>query len=140
MSHSVEIKVEAKVENEEELIEALTEHFGVGNVELHNTPQMLMTYSGVPSGTKANIIVRRAAQEKKARGGYLLVNDLGFIRQNDGTYKMSVDEAGFPASKREVVFQNMSGNIAARKLKARGYRVTRELQEDGVLAVLGEKR
>lgn len=72
------------------LIKALNAQ-GYNTIEDHEVPQQLIDYRGNPTryldknGDKANIIVRR-----KYVGG--AANDLGFLKQADGTYSAIVSE------------------------------------------------
>lgn len=54
-------------------------------MEVHDTPQSLIGYQGDRRVQKANIIVRR-----KYVGS--MSNDIGFLKQDNGTYKLIISE------------------------------------------------
>ena len=66
------------------LIEALGE-MGYKNVEVHEVAQHLYGYHGDKRAQTANIIVRRRYVDSAA-------NDLGFVKQEDGTYSAIVSD------------------------------------------------
>ena len=66
------------------VVEALGE-MGYTNVEIHEVAQNLIGYHGDTRPQKANIIVRRQYVGRAA-------NDLGFVKQADGTYSAIVSD------------------------------------------------
>jgi Protein of unknown function (DUF1257) len=70
------------------LVEALGE-MGYTTVEVHDIAQNLVGYHGDTRSQKANVIVRRVHVGTAA-------NDLGFVKQDDGTYSaiVSSDDSG----------------------------------------------
>ena len=64
------------------LVEALAE-MGYATVEVHDEAQNLVGYHGDTRSQKANVIVRRQYVGNAA-------NDLGFVKQADGTYSAIV--------------------------------------------------
>lgn len=127
MSHYANIKVSYQARNEASLVAALKTMFGASNVEVHEEPQMLLMYTGRQSNNKANIIVRK---EHLAKWG---TNDMGFLRQEDGTYKTFIDEAGFNKEKQNKLNQEYSTSVAMKNLVSKGYKVTRVDNKDGTV-------
>jgi hypothetical protein len=66
------------------LVEALGE-MGYTDVEVNDIAQNLVGYHGDTRSQKANIIVRRRHISRAA-------NDLGFVKQEDGTYSAIVSD------------------------------------------------
>ena len=118
MSHYTELKINALVKNESDLIAALEEYFGKGNVEVSDELLPLTGYDKA-AGKRANIRVKKDAVAK-ANGGYAY-NDLGYERQSDGTYRLHVDPVDFKQDAQERVAQDYAQRVATRKLKAMGY-------------------
>jgi hypothetical protein len=143
MSHTTEMKTDYLVKNEKELIDALKHHFGDDGVEVHDTPVDLLMFNGqrhvagYGQAGKANIIVRKAMQER-ALGHGAAVNDLGFVRKEDGTFEMRVDNAGFPQQARDKVIQDYTALVTAKTLKKQGYTV-KTTTEKGVVKVKASK-
>lgn len=67
------------------LVFALEHIYGVNNVERHSIPVNLYGYRGDIRQQKAHIIVRKAHVGSSS-------NDLGFLLQEDGTYRMIVSD------------------------------------------------
>jgi len=141
MSHFTEIKVNFDQKYEPQLINALEEHFGKGNVEVHEDGEDLKTYygevnranSGLGKTEKCHLIVRKETQEKAAGRG-LATNDAGYYRTQDGKgYKVFLDHAGFNDRLQGLVAQSYGLLVAEKKLKAEGYMTKRVQKEDGVV-------
>jgi hypothetical protein len=77
MSHYAKLSIQAQQKFEAELLAAVKDHFGADGVEFHEQKTDLLSWNRTKSGLKANIIVRRPMQERKA-GHALAVNDLGY--------------------------------------------------------------
>lgn len=142
MSHFTEIKVNFDQKFEKELIEALEEHFGEGGVEIHNDGEDLRTYSGRKNTEQSglgrtepcHLIIRKATQEKKAGHG-IATNDAGYARQEDGQYKVFLDEAGYGKKLQGLVAQSYALRVAEKKFRAEGYMTKRVQKEDGVIRI-----
>lgn len=140
MSHFTEIRVNFDQKYEPQLIAALEEHFGKGNIEVHEEGEDLKTYygevnrtnSGLGRTEKCHLIIRKAIQEKKA-GHNIATNDAGYRRTEDGKYKVFVDNAGFNDRLQGLVAQSYGLLVAEKKLKAEGYMTKRVQKEDGVV-------
>lgn len=80
--------MKTKIKNKKDLISALK---SIDNgkwknaVEVHDTPQNLVGYHGDIREQKADIIIRRKDISHSS-------NDIGFIRQKDGTYQAIISE------------------------------------------------
>jgi len=83
MSHYAEVKM--KIKDEELLISAVKKIFGSSNVEVHKNPVNLIDYYNVTRDQKANIIVRKQHVGPTS-------NDIGWLRNNDGTYTAIYDK------------------------------------------------
>jgi hypothetical protein len=57
-----------------------------GKVEVHDKPQTLLDWHGKARPEKANIIIRRG------KTGVSASNDIGFLLQEDGTYKPIISD------------------------------------------------
>jgi len=140
MSHFTEIKVNFDQKYEKELIGALEEHFGEGNIEVHEEGEDLKTYmgtvnnrnSGLGKTEKCHLIIRRATQEKAA-GHHIATNDAGYCRTEDGKYAVYLDAAGFSPKLQGLVAQSYGLKVAEKKLKAEGYMTKRVQKEDGTI-------
>ena len=78
------VECETKIKSQVALIEALVEQgWKKDQIEVHEEAQNLYGYQGDRRQQKANIIIR-----KKNIGGSS--NDVGFVKQKDGTFKLMV--------------------------------------------------
>ena len=140
MSHFTTIKVEADQKNEKQFIAALEEHFGEGNVEVHEDGEWLKTYAGQSTQTakhlgetnKCHIIIRKKTLEKKL-GHDCATNDAGYERTADGKYRAYIDAAGFSTKLQGLVAQSYTLAVSEKKLKAEGYITKRVNKADGVV-------
>lgn len=140
MSHYTEIKVNFDQKYEKELIAALEEHFGEGNVEVHDDAKVLKLWNGVSSAQntdwgktdKCNLVITRATQSKKV-GHDVLSNDAGYARTEDGKYKAFIDAAGFNKGLQGLVSQSYALKVSEKKLKAEGYMTKRVVKADGTI-------
>lgn len=129
MSHSVTIETEFKVSQKQHLVDALRKVFGTDSVEVHDTPQDLMTWNGREVVGKANIIVRK----KNLRG---LVNDLGFLSEGD-VYKCNIDgntQTEFMAD----IKKHTATNIATSFIKSKGWNVQVTTTPLGEVVIKGQ--
>ena len=136
MSHFAELKVNVLVKNEEDLIETLKEKFGEDAVEVHDKAQKLTGYDKA-ANREAHIVIRKETV-KKVLGTYGW-NDLGFERQDDGTFALHADPTDWREEDRNQVIQNYAEKVASRKLKAQGYILKREVLKDGKVKLVATK-
>jgi hypothetical protein len=80
-------------------------------IEVHDEAQHLVGYQGDQRKDKANVIIRR-----KYVGG--ASNDLGFVLQEDGTYKAIVSE--YDRSKHRLSSPTTVGNSPRQRMKRVG--------------------
>lgn len=129
MSHYCQI--ETAFNDQQALIEALTSverGWELNQIEIHQVPQSLFGYHGDERKEKANIIIRRRHVGPAA-------NDIGFIRQDDGSYKAIISEY----DKRTRFNDRFMGKLkieyaciaVERQARQRGKTVTRVPQKDG---------
>ena len=85
MSHYTTI--ESQIKDSQCLIESLQELMNLKpeQIEIHEEAQNLYDYTGTMRPQKANIIIRRQYVG-------LASNDMGFVRQPNGTYDIIVDD------------------------------------------------
>lgn len=116
------------------LVAALAEtgNWSIDQIEIYEVPQHLFGYKGDKRSEVAHIIVRRKHVGASS-------NDLGFIRQEDGTYKAIIskyDSKRFDSRWRE----KLKGEYAFQKIKKdmtkRGRRVSRSRQPNGTQKVV----
>lgn len=85
MSHYLDL--ETCMTDEKALIKTLSRMgFDESIVEVNDNPVQMQNWKGIPTSQRANVIVRR-----KYLGS--LVNDMGFEKTADGTYKAHIDES-----------------------------------------------
>jgi hypothetical protein len=135
MSHFAEMKVDALVKNETDLVTALQEMFGTSGVIVLEKPRQL---SGMDSRAKhkAHIIVTQEAFHKARCPGY---NEMGFERQENGSYALHFDAMDFNSNLQNKLFQDYSRRVTERKLKANGYNVKRVLLDNGDIELTATK-
>lgn len=135
MSHFTKMTVLAKQENEKDLIDALKAHFG-NDVEVYDQAKPLKLWNGGAANAgygevkDCHIIIRKDVQNK-ASGRNALTNDAGYRRNNEGTYDVYSDPAGFPKSTHDAVMRDYTERVSSRKMKAQGYSMKRKVLEDG---------
>jgi hypothetical protein len=139
MSHYVKMSIQAQQRYEAELVAALKKHFGENHVESHGEKKAdLLSWNGSKSGLKANIIIRRKAQEAKA-GHALAVNDLGYERNKDGGYDVHLDADGFPTAHQNLIAQDYATRVATKQLKAKGYSVKQAELTTGEIRLVAQR-
>lgn len=145
MSHFVEMEVDFDQKNEKDLVEALEEQFGKGHVEVHENGADLFGYQGdnraktKPGSANyappCELVIRR-----EFVGG--ASNDVGYKRTADGKYKAYIsdyDKSGnFSQKKQDAVAQSYGVSVAMRTLKADGWKVFTQKQEDGSVKVVAK--
>lgn len=136
MSHFTKMTVLAKQENEQDLIGALKAHFGDG-VEVYDQAKPLKLWNGgsAAGGAYGNVkdchIIIRKDVQNKASGRNAMTNDAGYRRNEEGTYDVYSDPAGFPKNAHDAIMRDYSERVASRKMKAQGYSMKRKVMEDG---------
>jgi hypothetical protein len=138
MSHYARLNIQAQQKYEAELIAALQEHFGETGVEAHDTAKGLKDWQGNATKERAEIIVRKDTLSKKL-GRQVLANDLGYKRNNSEGYDVIADEAGFPKAHQDLVAQYYAEKVAAKKLKAQGYAVQRQVLSSGQIQLTAQR-
>lgn len=136
MSHYTEMKPKFLEKNEKDLIAALEATFGEGSVEVHKNAVNIGGYDSA-AGKKAHIVVRKD-KVRKAFGNQGW-NDIGYERQEDGTYSLWADPADFSKANQDKVAQDYAERVAARSLKKQGYTLKRQVLKDGVVKLVATK-
>lgn len=146
MSHFSEIKVDFSQKYEKELVAALEEQFGKGNVEVHPNGAALFGYRG-DNRSKAdekspdyaplcNLIIRQGHVGASS-------NDVGYRRTEDGRYVAYIsdfDKGGhYNTQKQHKVAQHYAEKVSTKQLKAKGYTVKKELQKDGTIKLVATR-
>jgi hypothetical protein len=125
MSAYVTCKTQYK--NRDSLVEALHD-LGYSEVEVHESGANLYGYKGDQRAEKANVIVRRRYVGSAS-------NDLGFVRQADGSYAALVSEydgrSTFTEAKQNQLKARYAYRQVVRTAKAKGYTVASEKSQDG---------
>lgn len=136
MSAYVTVKTEYR--DQEILIEALCEVGGWTReqVEVHTEPVQLHGYHGDLRAQRASIVVPRQFVGSSA-------NDLGFLRQADGTFALQVSNFDREYTKGKFILEKLpqryAVTAAAKKLKDKRYTVTEVKDKNGDI-VLKAKR
>jgi len=77
---------EVCIKDEETLLETLAEYgFDSAKVEVHESPVSLVGYQGDSRSQKAHVVIRRRYITGSS-------NDVGFVKQEDGSYKAWVSD------------------------------------------------
>ena len=99
-------------------------------IEVHDTPQNLYDYRNTIRPQKANIIIRR--QHVGA-----MSNDMGFIKQEDGTYKAIIDQfsqgIGYGASWLNKLQQTYNLKVVEKVFKKQNKKFTQQKLKDGTI-------
>lgn len=137
------MEVEFKTKSQAELVKALESIVGQGNVEVHETGKNLKLWNGTDASNSSKgggfwappceIIVRKAHLPRKG-----MTNDMGFQRQENGTYKMYVDSAGWDSSNTADLKKEYTANVTEKTLKSNGWITKRSIVE-GKLRITAEK-
>lgn len=142
MSHYTELKPKFLVKSEAELVAALKKIYGDDAVEVHDTAVSIGGYDS-QARKKAHVIVRkeaiRKANAKDSTLGYSSYNDLGYERSKDGTYSLWADPSDFSKKAQDMIAQDYAERVAAKKLKAQGYTLKREVLKNGVVKLVATK-
>lgn len=116
------------IKDRESLITALVEMgFERKHIEVYDTPQHLFGYQGDKRKQVAHVIIRRKHVGPAS-------NDMGFVRQEDGTFKAIISEYDrhkYNAAWLDKLSQNYTTNVVTEKLKAKGFSVFTKKQADG---------
>lgn len=130
---SVYGKIQTQFRDKDFLIAALEEAgFTKGMIEVHDAPASLFGYRGDMRAEKANIVISRQYLGCGA-------NDIGFLREADGSYTAIVSE--FDQVKHGVDWMNKlkrfyAKNAAVSVLRKRGYRVAKEIKTGDSLRIV----
>jgi hypothetical protein len=137
MSHYTEMEVKFLSKNETELVACLKEIFGQNAVEVHDNPVKIGGYDN-SGNRKANIVVRKE-NVLKAKIGGSYYNDIGYLRNPNGTYTLYADPSDFPKAKQEEMVQEYTVKVAEKQMKYQGYAVQRQKQKDGTVKLIASK-
>lgn len=132
-------ELETEFQDQACLVQALEALFGEGSVSTYEKPAQLVGYGGDLRRQCAHVIVRR-----KHIGGSS--NDMGFIKQDDGTYKMwlsEYDQIATPAAcgfkNRDAFVIGIKKNYAVSKVEANAYKnnwsVKKTVDQDGKIRI-----
>ncbi len=126
---SLYCQVQTQFKNESALVEALMEtgKWTKGQIDIYQTASHLFGYKGDQRPEVANVIIKRQFMSGAS-------NDIGFIKNEDGTYSAIVSQ--YDKKKyNDVWMQTLKANYAYHAIRlqqeARGRRVSRERLPDG---------
>jgi hypothetical protein len=139
MSHLTKMEIKALQKNEEQLVEALENHFGKGTVQRHDQAKLLAGYEVDTGGNgkKAHLVISQDVIRKTERThGY---NELGFERTKDGGYACHYDPADIRKPSLDKVMMDYAERVATKTMKAKGYTTKREAQKDGTVKLFFSK-
>lgn len=126
---SLYCSVETQFKNQDALVAALMEtgEWQVNQIDVYDVPQHLFGYQGDVRKEVAHIVIRRESVGSAS-------NDMGFVKNPDGTYSAIISE--YDKSKYdEAWLKQLKGNYAYHAIRlqqaARGRSVTRERMPDG---------
>jgi hypothetical protein len=126
MSHYTTVKT--KLVDQAALIAALQHEFA--EIEVHDQPQALIGYQGDVRPQRAHVIVRRTFISGVS-------NDIGFVRQEDGTYQAIISEFdernGYGTAWLQRLTQRYSYHCAVSQLEQQGYTLAEEHVESGTI-------
>jgi hypothetical protein len=145
MSHFTEMEVSFDQKHEAQLIAALEEQFGKGNVEVHEKGAGLYGYQGdlrsknaVTSANYApecHIIIRRKSVGSAS-------NDVGYRRNENGKYNAYISDydkgSNFNKEKQGTVLKNYGVGVAEKNLKKQGWIVKKTQQKNGAILLEAE--
>ena len=133
MSHFTTIQTQFT--NPEALLKALDDT-GYKQVELHQEAQPLYGYQGDKRPQTAEIIIRRQYVGRAS-------NDLGFKRQEDGTYRAIISDYDRSRHNQEWLNrlnQRYAYHVATAKLEEQGFAlIAEEKQEDGRIHLVARR-
>ena len=146
MSHFTELAVEYSQKCEAQLVAALEETFGKGNVEVHEDGAALMGYHGDNRAKLAtsnpnyappcHIIIRRKHVGSAS-------NDVGYRRTEDGKYVVYISDydkgSNFNKAKQNKVTQDYTVGVTEKQMKAQGYVVKRAVGEKGAIKLIASR-
>ncbi len=142
MSHYTEMKPKFLVKSEAELVASLKKIYGDDAVEIHDDAVKIGGYDS-QANKKAHVIVRKEAirkvNSKDNTMGYSSYNDLGYERGKDGTYSLWADPSDFSKKAQDLIAQDYSERVAAKKLKSQGYTLKREVLKNGTVKLVATK-
>lgn len=127
MSMYCDIKTQFK--SREALVAALMEHgnWTRATIEVHDVPQHLVGYKGDVRQQVANVIIRRQFVPGAS-------NDVGFVKQEDGTYQAIIseyDRSKYTDAWLGQLTASYAFHATKREMERRGRRVTRERLPNG---------
>lgn len=140
MSHFTVMQISALQAHEKELVAALEERFGKGNVEVHTEAVPLLGVSGDDRSLKdpsspdyappCHIVVRRTNVGPSA-------NDLGFVRTPDGHYNLYVSNwdkgRNFTPAHQQQLRQRYAAGVTTKTMKSQGFEVETKTTKTGAV-------
>jgi len=125
-------KVTTRLVDEAALLKALAD-LGFAAVEVHERPLGLRGYKGDLRKDTAHVIIRR-----RFIGPYS--NDIGFLRQADGSYAAIISEfdeveKGYDQAWLNRLSQRYAYHVAVTQLTAQGFSLIEEQDENGELVL-----
>ena len=132
------VQGQLEIKSESALIDALTQIFGKNSVEVteKGKTEHLYGYMNDKRTEKADVIVRRSHVDKISGGSS---NDLGFIRQENGSLKMIVSEYDKSKSIDERINTKYSEIVIERTIKklksTERFKILSKSREDGSLVI-----
>ena len=127
MSHFTQIKT--RLADRQPLLAALADlGFGSDKVEVYDYAQDLHRYNGEVQGEQAEIIVRRKHLNRWS-------NDIGFSRQEDGTFMAILDSSYHDQEWVDQLTQRYTYHATVAQLSAQGFSIVAEENENGEIAL-----
>ena len=126
---SLYCSVKTQFKNQDALVAALMEtgKWQVNQIDVYDVAQNLFGYKGDQRKEVAHIIIRRESVGRSA-------NDMGFVRNPDGTYSAIISEYD-KRKYNDAWLKQLRGNYAYHAIRlqqaARGRSVSRERMSDG---------
>jgi hypothetical protein len=146
MSHFTSVTVDYQQKQEDCFIDALKEVFGANNVEVSDKGLALFGYQGDDRSKKSENDPNYAPLchiRINRKGVGSASNDIGYRRNEDGSYQAFVSEydsgANFSKSRQDKLKQHYTCSVTQKTLKARGYTVKVTKDKGGLLKISASK-
>jgi hypothetical protein len=129
---SAYITCKTQFKDRDSLVEALRD-LGYAEVEVHETPWTLIDYVGHARPEKAHVIVRRRYVD-------IAANDIGFVKQADGSYSAIISEydrgSTFTEEKQNQLRVRYAYRQTVKVAQSKGYSVVSEKSADGKMKLV----
>lgn len=146
MSHFTSVKTEFLQKQEDCFIDALKEVFGSSNVEVSDKGLALFGFQGDDRSKKSKNDANYAPLchiRINRKGVGQASNDIGYVRNEDGSYQAYVSEydsgANFSKDRQNKLKQHYTCSVTQKTLKARGYTVKVTKDKAGLLKISASK-